>query len=329
MTPQLDLIPEPSGAASDVEEHATEKDWLIARRSAIGASEAPIILGVSPFKRPMELFAEKLEVVERDAETDGMRWGKILEGPVAEHYAAVTGRRLRDPGRYTLRRSRAVPWMVATLDREIVSAPYDLLDPATGMRTPTERQVPAPLEIKTTVFRAEDWTDEPPVDVLVQVQHQLAVTGWAWASVAVLIAGRTFRWYDVPRHEPFITKLIEAELVFLAHLRTKTLPRIDGTPGTKAALRALYPQETPGLVVNLPAEGMEWDTQRLRAIAELKICEEIKDEAENKLRAALGEAEMGVLPDGTTYTYKASERKGYVVQPTVVRTLRRKEAKPF
>jgi putative phage-type endonuclease len=315
MTPQLDLIPEPAGAGSDVEEHATEKDWLVARRSAIGASEAPIILGVSPFKRPMELFAEKLEVVERDAETDGMRWGKILEGPLAEHYAAETRRRLRDPGRYTLRRSRAVPWMVATLDREIVEAGAE--------------PVPAPLEIKTTAFRAEDWTDEPPVDVLVQVQHQLAVTGWAWASVAVLIAGRTFRWYDVPRHEPFITKLIEAELVFLAHLRTKTLPRVDGTAGTKAALRALYPQETPGLVVNLPGEAMEWDAQRLRAIAEAKLCEEIKDEAENKLRAALGEAEMGVLPDGTTYTFKATERKGYVVQPTTVRTLRRKEAKPF
>jgi putative phage-type endonuclease len=315
MTPQLDLIPEPAGAGSDVEEHATEKDWLIARRSAIGASEAPIILGVSPFKRPMELFAEKLEVVERDAETDGMRWGKILEGPLAEHYAAETWRQLRDPGRYTLRRSKAVPWMVATLDREIIAVPNG------------DRSVPAPLEIKTTAFRAEDWQDEPPVDVLVQVQHQLAVTGWAWASVAVLIAGRTFRWYDVPRHEPFITKLIEAELVFLAHLRTKTLPRIDGTPGTKAALRALYPQETPGLVVNLPSEAMEWDTQRLRAIAEAKICEEIKDEAENKLRAALGEAEMGVLPDGVTYTYRAAERKGYVVQPTVVRTLRRKEAR--
>jgi putative phage-type endonuclease len=312
MTPQLDLIPT-DGAASSVEEYASETEWLVARRSAIGASEAPILLGVSPFKSPMELFAEKLELLERDAETNEMRWGKILEGPLAEHYAVETGRRLHDPGRYTLRRSRAATWMVATLDREIVQA--------------GEQPVPAPLEIKTTAFRAEDWQEEPPVDVLVQVQHQLAVTGWAWASVAVLIAGRTFRWYDVPRHEAFIAKLLEAELEFFAHLRTKTLPRVDGTPGTKAALRALYPRETPGLVVNLPGDAIEWDTQRLRAIAEAKICEEVKDEAENKLRAALGEAEVGVLPNGVTYTYKASERKGYVVQPTVVRTLRRKEAR--
>ena len=92
-------------------------------------------------------------------------------------------------------------------------------------------------------------------------------------------------------------------------------------------LRALYPQETPGLVVNLPGEATEWDTQRLRALAELKTWEASKDEAENKIRAALGEAEVGVLPNGVQFTYKASERKGYVVQPTIVRTLRRKEAK--
>jgi putative phage-type endonuclease len=309
---QLPLIP--SDEASTVEEHGTEAEWLAVRRSAIGASEAPILLGVSPFKGPMELFAEKLEVLDRDAETDAMRWGKILEGPLAEHYAAETGRRLHDPGRYTLRRSRAVPFMVATLDREIVLA--------------GDQPVPAPLEIKTTAgYGSDEWNDEPPVHVLVQVQHQLAVTGWAWASVAVLLGGRTFRWYDVPRHDAFIAKLCEAELEFFAHLRTRTMPRVDGSAGTKAALRALYPKEISGLVVNLPGEAAEWDAQRLEAIAALKVAEAAKDEAENKLRAALGEAELGVLPNGVTYSYKASERKGYVVQPTVVRTLRRKEAK--
>jgi putative phage-type endonuclease len=308
---QLPLIP--SDEASTVEEHGTEAEWLAVRRSAIGASEAPMLLGVSPFKGPMELFAEKLEVLERDAETDAMRWGKILEGPLAEHYAAETGRRLHDPGRYTLRRSRAVPFMVATLDREIVLA--------------GDQPVPAPLEIKTTAgYRFEDWDDEPPVHVLVQVQHQLAVTGWAWASVAVLLGGRTFRWYDVARHDAFIAKLCEAELEFFAHLRTRTMPRVDGSAGTKAALRALYPKEISGLVVNLPGEASDWDTQRLEAIAALKVAEAAKDQAENKLRAALGEAEVGVLPNGVTYSYKASERKGYVVQPTIVRTLRRKEA---
>src|SRR4026209_2486088 len=102
-TTQLTLTTED---ASTVEEHTTRKDWLAVRRSAIGASEAPVLLGLVPWKSPMQLFAEKLELVEQDAETDAMRWGLILEGPVADHYEQETGRRLRDPGRLTLRRSR-------------------------------------------------------------------------------------------------------------------------------------------------------------------------------------------------------------------------------
>jgi predicted phage-related endonuclease len=263
----------------------------------------------------MQLFAEKLEMVEPDASSEAMRWGQILEGPLAEHYATETGRRLHDPGRYTLRRARAVPFMVATLDREIVLA--------------GEKPVPAPLEIKTTAgYGFDAWNDEPPIYVLIQVQHQLAVTGWAWASVAVLLGGRTFRWYDVPRHDAFIAKLIEAEAVFYDQLRTKTMPTVDGSQATRDVLRALYPKEISGLVVNLPGEAAEWDTRRLEAIAEIRSWEGVKAEAENKLKAALGEAEIGVLPNGmTTYTYKASERAGYTVQPTVVRTLRRKETK--
>jgi putative phage-type endonuclease len=312
MTNQLDLIP--TQDASDVEEHRTEQEWLEVRRSAIGASEAPVILGVSPFKGPMSLFAEKLEMTKPDASTEAMAWGLLLEPAMAERYTQETGHVLHDPGRYTLRRSRTVPWMVATLDREIVKA--------------HDRPIPAVLEMKLRSYaKPGAWEDEPPVDVLVQVQHQLAVTGWTWAAVTVLLGGRTFRRFVVPRHEDFVAKLITAEAAFMERLRTKTPPPADATEATREVLRALYPRETPGLVVNLPGEAMEWDQDLLDAKAELKRWTEIKDDRENKLRAALAEAETGVLPNGVQFTYKATERAGYTVAPTVVRTLRRKEAK--
>ena len=67
--------------------------------------------------------------------------------------------------------------------------------------------------------------------------------------------------------------------------------------------------------------------KRLAALEALKIAEAAKTAAENHLKAALGEAETGVLANGVAYTWKASERKGYVVEATSVRTLRRKEIK--
>jgi putative phage-type endonuclease len=301
--------------ASTIEECPTEKDWLAVRRQAIGASEAPIILGVSPYRRgPLALYAEKLELVEPDAQTEAQEWGLAMEPKMADRYVRDTGHILLDRGRYTLRRSRAVPWMVATLDREIIKADSEA--------------VPAVLEMKLRSYvKPGAWEDEPPVDVLVQVQHQLAVTGWAWAAVTVLIGFHTFRRFVVPRHEDFIARLIVAEDAFMERLRTKAPPPTDGTDATREVLRALYPKETPGLVVALSGEAVEWDQTRLDKIAEIKRAEEVKNEAENKLRAALGDAETGILPNGVQYTYKASERAAYTVAATTVRTLRRKEPK--
>lgn len=51
MTQQLALDGAPS-----VEEHFLSKaEWLAARRSGIGASEAAAVIGASPFLSPLEL----------------------------------------------------------------------------------------------------------------------------------------------------------------------------------------------------------------------------------------------------------------------------------
>ena len=312
MTQQIDLLP--TEAVHTLEEYHTEAEWLTVRRSAIGASEAPIILGVSPYKRPVQLFTEKLGLTEPEPQTEAQAWGLLHEPNIARRYADETGHALVDPGRYTLHRSKDVAWMVATLDRLILRAE--------GQPTP------AVLELKCRKFaKPGAWEDEPPVDVLVQVQHQLAVTGYAWAAVAVLIAGSEFRRFVVPRHDEFIAKLLVAEHAFMEQMRTKTLPAIDASEKTREALRSLYPKEQPGLVVNLPGEAVEWDLERTEAMLQEKAAQERKRAAENRLLAALGEAETGVLPNGVSFTYKATERAGYTVAPSIVRTLRRKEPK--
>src|SRR3989337_1994734 len=102
---------------------------------------------------------------------------------------------------------------------------------------------------------------------------------------------------------------------------------VDDSKASAEILKRLYPREATGLTVNLPTEAIGWDQDRLAAPEGLKIPEGAKKAAGNNMEAALGEAEMGVLANGVTYTWKASERKGYVVEATSVRTLRRKEIK--
>jgi len=69
------------------------KEWLETRKNYIGASDAPIIMGVSPYKRsdgrpktPYILWMEKLDMLPRDQENHAMRYGKEMEQPAREAY---------------------------------------------------------------------------------------------------------------------------------------------------------------------------------------------------------------------------------------------------
>lgn len=282
--------------------------WLKARMAGISSSDAAAVLGVSPWKSPFTLYAEKLGLVDTDAEeSEAMRWGTLLEPVIATRYGEETQRPLHDPGRFTLRQSPRHPFMLATLDREIL--------------TPNERGVVGVLEIKTTgQFRVDEWAEEPPVYYQVQVQHQLAVTGYAWGSLAVLIGGQRFLWVDIERRDDFIALLVEREAAFWDRVQRLDPPTPDAT--SKDILHRLYPKDT-GASIALPAEALEWDRRLLEAKDQLKRWESVKDECEALLKGAIGQASVGVLTDGTRYQWKASERKGYVVEATSVRSLRR------
>lgn len=310
MTAQADLlVTEPYTR----EEYPTKDAWLKGRRHGIGASEASAVIGLNPWKSALQLYAEKLEIAEPDAaESEAMEWGLLLEPVIAERYAGVTRRELAPVEPFTIYRSRQHPYMTATFDRLIIGDPRGL-----GV-----------LQIKTAgQFRAEDWEDEPPVYYQVQTQQEMAIAGATWGSLAVLIGGQRFRYFDLVRNDRFLSVLAEREGAFWARLLAQDPPEVDGSESARDILRKLYPRETPGLVVNLPGEAVDWDMD-LQQVKNMGKEYEVKKQAlENKIKAAIGEAESGILPNGTSYTWKASERKGYVVEATVTRTLRRKEAK--
>jgi putative phage-type endonuclease len=93
-------------------------EWAEARRSGIGGSDAPVVVGESPYRSPYELWAEKLRLVQPPEENEAMTWGRRLEPVVAAAYTEATGRRLRRVRR--LLRSRERPWQLASLDRAVV-----------------------------------------------------------------------------------------------------------------------------------------------------------------------------------------------------------------
>lgn len=300
---------------ANVVTYPTREEWLAHRDDGIGASEAAAIVGANPYCSPFALWSQKLGLIDPPAETDAMRWGLKLEPLVADHYAAETGRAVQPLAPYTVHISGAWPFMRCTLDRWV--------------RDETQPGVIGVLELKTANARlADHWAEEPPLPYVIQVQHQLAVTGCAWGSLAVLIGGQTFRWVDIPRDDAFIDALVAAETEFWRRLVDRNPPLADGSESARAALTRLFPRERPdALPVALPPDADEWDAIRQQAIEDIKAAEARKAEAEARLKQCIGDAPAGLLPGGIKYTWQTQERKGYTVEPTTVRVLRRLEAK--
>ena len=285
------------------------KAWLEARQAGIGSSDAAAILNQSAWHTPYTLFHEKLGLAPRPpAAAEAAYWGLALEPLLATRYERATDREVLEPPAYTIQRHQARPWQLASLDRLTI-------DPQKGVGI---------LELKTaSAYRAADWSEEPPLPYQIQVQHQLAVCGLTWASIAVLIGGNQFRWIDVDRHDGFISALVDAEAQFWDHVLNLEPPDADGSDATRALIAAMYPTHEPGKTVVLPPDAVSWDADRMQADAEVKRWAAIKQDAENKLKAALGDAEVGMLAAGVRYSWKTAARQGYTVGPTTVRTLRR------
>lgn len=283
--------------------------WLEARRAGIGASDAPAVLGISPFASPLSVYTDKLGLsVDRDA-TESMRWGNILEPLIAQEFAKETGRVYNMAGK--LIRSVEYPWMLATLDAEQQAIGRD----GTGA-----------LEIKATGFRAGDWTEGVPPHVFAQVQHQLAVTGYKWASVAVLMFGCRLLWADVERDDAFIARMIEAEAEFWRRVEAREPVSPDGSKASAAALKLLYPADT-GEVIRLPGELIPLDAERVALKAEIKSSQERCDFIDTQFKAAIGDASAGELANGVTYTHRVQKRAAYEVKATEFRVLRRSAKK--
>jgi len=278
--------------------------FLAERQRGIGGSDAPVILGLSTWKTPLELWAQKTGRAREIDDNPILRRGRKLEAVVVSEYEEETGRTVETrEGQLT---HPDLPWMIGHVDRVILDANRDSL----GV-----------LEAKAAnVFKIREWDDEAPLVAQVQLQHYLAVMGYPWGSVAGLLGGLEFRYQDIDANPEFIANLIEREAAFWKLVQDDTPP--EPCAADASLLSRLF-EAIEGQSITLPDDAIAWDRQRLEASAEIKRLEELKDDADAKLKYALGTAEIGLLPGGGKYTFKSTTRKSYTVAETTFRTLRR------
>jgi putative phage-type endonuclease len=295
----------PEHETMSVAELSPRETWLAERRTGIGASDAAAVLGVSPYKSAFELWAEKTGFADADS-LDGkehVEWGLRLERPIAEAFAERTGRDVSLRPQFYIQRHPSLPWMLATPDAE----------------DDTGRLV----QIKTcNAFLAREWEVEPPLPYQIQVQHEMAVTGAERATLVVLIGGQKLKWFDLDRNERFIDAMTPKLAAFWEAVLTKAAPEVDGSAATARVLAKLHPNRN-GEAVTLNADCAEWAAQLEAAKAKIKAAEVDEQWAKNRLIAAIGDASIGVLPDGARYSLTTQTRKEHVVKESTFPVLRR------
>lgn len=88
-------------------------EWYQLRRNSIGASEAPIIMGISPYVTPFSLWEEKLGLRNNPQfENDAMKRGNELEIIARQHY----NEEFQDDMKPVVVQSDEIPFLIASLD---------------------------------------------------------------------------------------------------------------------------------------------------------------------------------------------------------------------
>lgn len=256
-------------------------EWHAFRAVHIGSSEAPVIVGESPYRSPLDLYVEKTTGVqiEPDAETaHRFAIGHAMEPIALAMYAERTGRKLRK-GRVL--ESRDDPRLSASLDGE------------------AEGRI---VEAKWTTSRRMD--DEIPGDVAVQVTHQMAVSGLPVADVAVLTP-RGFTIHEMPFDRGFWDSIYSHELAFWGRVIVRDPPPPDASEASRAALAHLYPEDRAPMLT-ADAEMATLVRLILDGRERLGLLENELDGWRNTLRFLIGEAE-GVEGPGFRVIYRKAK----------------------
>lgn len=264
---------------------AGRRRWLQERRRGIGGSDAAAVLGLSPWASPLSLWVDKTRGTVDDRQTEAMRWGNVLEHVVAVELAKEHGVRLGPSPGILAHPQR--PWQRATLDRYALHR---------------SGRPEAVVEVKTAnAFAVGEWQQDgpPPDHVVIQVQHQLDVTGLPFGYVAALVGGNQPRWWPVERDDELIGMLREEERRFWQLVRDGTPPAPIGHDADGDALAALYPGD-PGREVVLDPATLAAVERRRQAQADKASAEETVEFLGQQIKAALGEATEGLRPDGST-----------------------------
>lgn len=259
----------------------TEAEWHTVRARNVGSSEIAALFGLPDSELPnytLRLFA-LWHVKAGNAPppaVDQVRteWGLRLEAAIAHAAADKHGWSIHKGGYFT---DQMTPGLGCTLDYVIDADPTE--------------EGPGALEAKNVdwLIHRRSWRDdEPPPHVLLQLQHQLAATGYTWGAVAALVGGNDLRVYRYKARSKLIEEIRRRVRQFWVSIEMGLEPPPDGSSSASAVLASLYPDLADDAIdMSFNNEWAEAAQTLLHAAAARKAANADYETARNRIAGLL------------------------------------------
>lgn len=291
----------------------SREQWLEDRKPHVTASTIGALFGVHPYTTALKLYVEKRGVDFFFDDNKILRRGRWMEPAVAKAVEELRpGWKLEAPNEYIFDPDLKLG---ATLDFRITGDPRGI-----GV-----------LQAKTAApsVYAREWDggNEVPQWIILQAVTETMLSDAAFGAVAVLLVdphNMDCVIHELPRHPAAEAKIKDAVKKFWEDIAQDREPEPDYGKDADV-IKALYPAETPGSVLDLHGNNhvIELLDRRAWLMSRVKDDEAAIDTINAELQFLMRDHESAIgLPPGLRITYKSTARAGYSVPAKTVRSLR-------
>jgi putative phage-type endonuclease len=271
-------------------------DWHKARRKGLGGSDIAAILGISKWRTPMDVWVEKMGLVEPSEESYAMMRGRILEDAIAQWYGEFTGFDLH-PGEEMPIEGKH-PWMLASPDRYVDDDVSRFI-----------------LEVKSA-RSADDWgamgTAKVPVYYATQGAWYMACKNMDRCDYAALfMINDEFRMYTVHRDMSVENRLLEvAGDWWQKHIVKGEQPDMDGSNAASKYLQDKFPKDAIEMrSATIDEEDLMLELDIVQS--KLKQLESTKSKLQNEIKACIGES-AGLYTGSGKATWKLQKGRASI-----------------
>ena len=234
------------------------------RKEFIGGSDIAAVMGMSRWKTPLQLWAEKTGQIEQAdlSSNEAVQLGTELEDFVAKKFERETGLSVRRSPKIYIHDNYL--FMRCQVDR-LVTGTDEL------------------LECKTcSAWKEKEWDgEEIPQEYILQVMWQLMITGRSVGHIAVLIGGQKFRYKKIEADKELFKSMTEAAVSFWKMVEEGTPPMANANDND--FLVQLYPNS------NEEIQLVEELNNSIKHLQELKMHRDNMEEEIDTVEAKIKE----------------------------------------